>query len=677
MDDGESKGRETLKSAIGSEGEELLIFRRLAEASGYGFCVADLKGNITYANRALCRLVGEQAPRDAVGKNLVAYYPEDVKEAFAISIIPLVVKEGQWVGELPLRSVAGAVTPTIQNLFVVRGEGGAAPYIANLVIDNADRKRAEDALRKSEEKYRNLVENINDAIYTIDEGGVVTYVSRAIETFTGYTADEVIGHPLADFLVQDDRENLAKDLDAALSGNPPGPREYRVLTKSVSICWVRTVIRPTVADGRVVGTQGLLTDVTDRKRTEEALQKSEEKFSKAFKMSPHSIMITRLTDGQILDVNDSFLRITGHDRNEVVGHPASEHVVWDRAGGWETFARTLEATGRVVDEEGLILRKTGRSRPQLISSRSLELDGAHCAITICRDRGRLRRAQELDRIQRELEDQMRRAEGRDKILNSCLRYALTVSEMDSGGIYLVDPKSGDLTLACSTGLSPEFVAHSSFYPASSHQAQVARNQDPVYTSHQDSGVPMTEVRLRERLRALAIVPLTHGGDTVAVLNVASHVLKEVPVDARRALDEMTSRISCAVYVATAGDALRASEDQLRTALHTVLEAAAESAILTDEEGRIQFVNPAFTRTFGYRSSEAVGKTVEEVLHVSTGTESEPSGASAIRRVELKGARRDGTRFEGTAAITPILDSAGRLLHSVAFIRFEEAQTHIG
>lgn len=112
-----------------------------------------------------------------------------------------------------------------------------------------ERKQAEEKLRGSEDKYRDLVENISEVIYTVDKNGVLTYISPAIESFTGYSQSEAIGRPVAEFIYQEDLPRIMEGLQSILSGHN-ATDDYRVLTKSGEICWIRTFSRPIFIDDR-------------------------------------------------------------------------------------------------------------------------------------------------------------------------------------------------------------------------------------------------------------------------------------------------------------------------------------------------------------------------------------------------------------------------------------------
>jgi PAS domain S-box-containing protein len=147
----------------------------------------------------------------------------------------------------------------------------AIQRIAEFYALAIQRKRVEEALRDSEEKYRKLVEEISDVIYTLDTGGVVTYVSPAVESLLGYCPSEVMGRPFAQFVAPEDLEQSGTRFRQLTSSEAPGLNEYRVVTKAGDVRWLRVSSQPIAKGNQVAGVRGVLTDVTDRKQAQEQL----------------------------------------------------------------------------------------------------------------------------------------------------------------------------------------------------------------------------------------------------------------------------------------------------------------------------------------------------------------------------------------------------------------------
>ena len=106
--------------------------------------------------------------------------------------------------------------------------------------------------------------------------GVLTYVSPAMESFTGYRPEEVIGRPFSEFFSPEELPSALENFQKTLAGREEA-REYRILTVSGEKRWIRVSSRATIENDNVVGVQGVLSDITDRKRAETALRESEKR----------------------------------------------------------------------------------------------------------------------------------------------------------------------------------------------------------------------------------------------------------------------------------------------------------------------------------------------------------------------------------------------------------------
>ncbi|MCX5823723.1 MAG: PAS domain S-box protein, partial [Deltaproteobacteria bacterium] len=142
-----------------------------------------------------------------------------------------------------------------------------------LVHELSELRSQNVALEKSEsaEKYRSLVENIRDVIYELDSQGVVLYISPAIRDLLGYDSAEIVGKNFIELAHKDDQNSLSEWFSELRKGRED-PSEYRILNKSGELRWARTKTRPIMEDGLFKGAHGILIDVTDQRRMEEALR---------------------------------------------------------------------------------------------------------------------------------------------------------------------------------------------------------------------------------------------------------------------------------------------------------------------------------------------------------------------------------------------------------------------
>ena len=177
-----------------------------------------------------------------------------------------------------------------------------------------EHKHIEEALRRSEEKYRDLVENINDIIYSIDENGQITYISPAVKYLSGYYPSELIGKNFRDLVFKDDLQPLEESFQRTLSGTLE-PFEFRFLNKFGKIQWLHSSSRPIIRDGSIIGLQGVITDITDRKQVEEDSRRSREKYHKIFQNSILGLYQS-IPEGRYLSVNPAFARLFGFNSPE-------------------------------------------------------------------------------------------------------------------------------------------------------------------------------------------------------------------------------------------------------------------------------------------------------------------------------------------------------------------------
>ena len=131
-----------------------------------------------------------------------------------------------------------------------------------------------------------------------------------------------------------------------------------------------------------------------RRRMEAALRESEERFSKAFRCSPDAITITTLEEGHYLEVNDGFLRLTGYEREEVIGHTAAELKVWADPAARPQLLRELRERGAVHDREFPFRVKSGEVRTFLVSADIIEIGTEECLLAVSRDITERQRAEE-------------------------------------------------------------------------------------------------------------------------------------------------------------------------------------------------------------------------------------------------------------------------------------------
>jgi PAS domain S-box-containing protein len=175
-----------------------------------------------------------------------------------------------------------------------------------------DLKQARDSLTESETRYRALVENINDVIFTLDTKGVFTYISPVIQNFGGLTPEEVVGTSFKEFVHPDDLSTVIAAFEHVLTGLRE-PQEYRVYDKRGQLYYVRTSSRPLLHDGHVVGLTGIMSDITERKRAEEELVRHKEHLEEIVQQRTEELRLARDAAEAANKAKSTFLANMSHE----------------------------------------------------------------------------------------------------------------------------------------------------------------------------------------------------------------------------------------------------------------------------------------------------------------------------------------------------------------------------
>ena len=227
--------------------------------------------------------------------------------------------------EVKLMAKDGRVIEVSASSNLVFGKDGKPLGVEGVLRDITKRKQAETALKESEEKYRELVENLSEVIYSLDQSGRVTYVSPAIKSLVGYSQKELETKYFAELIHQEDLSQAREGFQKVLSGKSTA-NEYRVISKNNEVRWIYTSSRPVLEEDRVVGVQGVLTDTTERKKTAEDLQAREAYLDQLFESAQEAIVMAD-SDGKSLRINEEFTRVFGYTKKEAVGRRVDELIV--------------------------------------------------------------------------------------------------------------------------------------------------------------------------------------------------------------------------------------------------------------------------------------------------------------------------------------------------------------
>ena len=223
--------------------------------------------------------------------------------------------------------------------------------IASIAIE---RWQGDLECRRTAENYRALVENLNDVVFSLDTEGRFSYVSPIIEDFSGYGVDDVVGKRFSLFVHPEDLPSLQKSFERTAAGYQ-APVEFRVFEKGGAIRWCRSSSRRVLAGGRVVGITGILQDISERKRTEEAGQ-----LLSSIVQSARDAIVSKTLEGIITSWNPGAEALYGYSAEEVIGQSISIITPLDRSDEVRNLVEKATGGQKPFYYDTVQVRKDGR-----------------------------------------------------------------------------------------------------------------------------------------------------------------------------------------------------------------------------------------------------------------------------------------------------------------------------
>lgn len=272
-----------------------------------------------------------------------------------------------------------------------------------IVAEEEKRKRIESELRSSEQRYRQLFEQ-NPAPMLIYERGTMKMlaVNGAFADLYGYSSASALSLTLTDLYPEEEKGRI-KEVAARLKGLA-NAGEWHHLKADGSIMTI--VARShdldySGHDARIA----VISDITERKHMENALRYSEERFFKAFHATPDAIVISRESDGLLLEVNEVFLVQTGYSRDEAINRTTIELKLWADPNDRQRYGAAIREQGKVREMEARFRTKSGNLLDGLVSGESILLANEPCLLTIIRDITERKKTEaELEKHRLHLED---------------------------------------------------------------------------------------------------------------------------------------------------------------------------------------------------------------------------------------------------------------------------------
>lgn len=355
---------ELIEELVKMKSEQL--YRSILDASPDPITITDLEGKILHISKSVQKIFGFDASFDFSNHSILEFIAEQDLEKAANAMMQMFLNEFPGAEEYKGVKFDGSTFDIEVNAEFFRDQAGRPVNIMFVTRDITLRKQTEEKLKQMQESYRNLVENINEIIYEIDDKGIVKYVSPAVERVLGYTAEDLIGNNLFHYMYPEDIPTLSSAL-ANLANRDSSNLEYRYYKKDGTVRWVRSSTKPIFENGAIVGGVGVLIDINERKLAEDSLRKSELKYRQIFETVQDAYYEATL-DGILLEISPAIETISKgqYKREDLIGQSIIQFYADPDARA--AFFTQLHKTGRVFDYELIFINKDGTDMPVAISS---------------------------------------------------------------------------------------------------------------------------------------------------------------------------------------------------------------------------------------------------------------------------------------------------------------------
>ena len=510
------------EKALIAQRESDALYRNLVEQASDGIFVADPQGNYIDVNPSGCDMLG------FTREEILKLNMRDLASAVTQSRLPLqfdkLHSERSITSERTLVTKSGTILPV-----EISGKVLDNGHLLGIVRDITERKLAEEALRRSEQKFRALAENTPNVVFQCknDSRYSFLYLNDAIENLTGYPKEEFLEKGLSffDLYHPDDLKTMPTpdENDITDINRNPFHITYRIRHRSGEWRWVDewgTGVEN--AGGKVEFLEGIMIDITERKQAEEALQESEERYRQLVNLSPDSITVS--SQGYITFVNPATVRMTGASSEaDLIGrsildfvHPDFRDTVMDRG-------ELLQATGTSMPFiEEKLFRLDGSIMDVEVAIVSYQQLGVDYMQIVARDITERKRHE----IEREaiitVSQALRRAATKAEILTVILDQLVELFDADGAMIAMPNPADKGTILEMGRGVVGERFTGLTIPNNMGVSGWVIESKKPYLNNHANTDSLFYRPDLLGDSHCVASVPLIARERAIGALWIARH-----------------------------------------------------------------------------------------------------------------------------------------------------------
>jgi two-component system, cell cycle sensor histidine kinase and response regulator CckA len=566
-------------------------------------------------NEAFAEFIG--LPKEnIIGKSVFEVAPIELADVYKAQDEALFNNPIPQIYESSVKSSDGTTHDVMAHKATFADSSGSVAGLIGVILDITDRKRAEEALRESEEKLRLVTESIEDVFWMTTPGiQEMTYVSPAYERLWGRTRASLYESPKSfmESIHPEDREQLLRVVEE--HQERAWTCEYRIVRPDGTIRWIHDRGYPILDEsGNIRLRTGISTDITDRKKAEEALRESEEKYRLLFEKGKDAVVFHEVDSLRFVDVNPAAEALWGYTRSELMTMtPVDLSLEPDK---------TREALEQAT--------KPGGTQVPIRWQR--KKDGSSIAVEISASHSfTWRKRNVLCSIVRDITD---RKKSEEALRESEERFRLAM-EATNDGVWDWDLKTDHVFR------SPGFFSMLG-YGEEEFGGRFGEWQNLVHPEDLKAVLQSLNEYLNGTTENYEVEfrMLDKSGDPVWILSRGKVVARDAHGEPLRMLGthtDVTGR-------KRAEEALKESDKQYRT----LFEDSIDGVYSVLRDGTITDANPSFCELFGYTRGEMIGKDIRDLYSEPTDRprfQKEIEKTGFVKDYEVKFRKRDGTEVD--------------------------------
>jgi PAS domain S-box-containing protein len=324
------KLNEDLERRVEERTVELRKLSRATENSPDSVVVTDKNGTIEYVNPTFSDVTGYSA-KEAIGQNPRILKSGNHPDSFYKDLWDTILSGKTWRGELLNRKKNAEEFWESTSISAIKNEEGEITHFVAVKQDITDRKQAEQAIRESQAKYRDLVENANCIIFQMDTQGNITFFNRFAQDFFGYSEAEILGRNVVGTIVAA-TDSAGRNLEIMIQDLAKHPEKYtdnenENIRRNGELAWVAWTNRAICDDeNRVYEILCIGIDRTEQKKAEEIVKNSEERLGQIIDFLPDPTWVID-SEGTVVAWNQAMENLTGIAAADMVGKGNYEYAL--------------------------------------------------------------------------------------------------------------------------------------------------------------------------------------------------------------------------------------------------------------------------------------------------------------------------------------------------------------